>query len=168
LGYKEKIKDSPTKNINEIAMVFCANCGARLEEENRFCPECGSKVEEIVSTQPQQAVKEETVSHTPQEPTKTQGVLERIRIDREDIGEVTEEAKKRLGSLGRFARKGLGRGAELASQRIEAAKEKIQERRDKPDKPDREPQSKLNFCPDCGTAINEPANFCNNCGQKLE
>ena len=54
-------------------------------------------------------------------PPPKQGVLERLDIDQEDIEEVAEKAKKGLGRLGRLARKGLEKGAELATHGIEAA-----------------------------------------------
>jgi membrane protease subunit (stomatin/prohibitin family) len=102
-------------------------------------------------------------------------VLERLDIDQEDIDEVAEKAKKGLGMLGRLARKGLERGAELASQGIEVAKDTIEERRASSEAqpapaytPVPAPAGGNKFCPNCGQSVSGPGKFCNHCGQKLE
>jgi len=110
-------------------------------------------------------------------PPPKHGVLERLDIDQEDIEEVTEKAKKGLGMLGRLARRGLERGAELASQGIEAAKDMIVERRASLEAqpapayapaPVPAPAGGNKFCPNCGQSASGPGKFCNHCGQKLE
>ncbi len=114
----------------------------------------------------------------PERHTSTQArVLERLDIDQEDIEEVTEKAKKGLGMLGRLARRGLEKGAELASQGIEAAKDTIEERRASSEAqpapayapaPVPAPAGGNKFCPNCGQSASGLGKFCNHCGQKLE
>jgi rRNA maturation endonuclease Nob1 len=134
-------------------MVFCTNCGVDIEEHNKFCPKCGNKVEK---------------THTSEEDKK--GVLNRLDIESEDIDQVTETAKKSLGRLGRFARKRLERGVELASQGIEVAKETIDERMSPSDSQaiNIEQEKSIKFCPFCGKALELSGKFCNHCGEKLD
>ena len=168
-------------------MVLCSNCGADIDEKQKFCPECGTKNEKelapSVSSPPPQPEEPETpVDNSmppppPPPPSDSQsdipppkeGVLGRLDIDKEDIDEVAEKAKKGLGRLGRLARRGLKKGAELANQGIEAAKDTIEERRAASEQP--QPVAPVNggkFCPNCGNAISGPGKFCNSCGHKLE
>ena len=96
-------------------------------------------------------------------------MLDRLDIDKEDIDEVAEKAKKGLGMIGRLARKGFERGAELASQGIGAAKDTIEERRAASEESTPPaPAEGSKFCPNCGQAVSGPGKFCNHCGQKLE
>ena len=164
-------------------MVFCSNCGADIEEHQKFCPECGTRVEKAeqmsTSPPPPPSPEVETTESTPLPPppaynhtddgSQKQGVLERLDIDQEDIDEVTEKAKKGLGMLGRLAKKGLERGAELASQGIDVAKDTIEERRTASE--ESAPPSTVGgskFCPNCGQGVSGPGKFCNHCGHKLE
>lgn len=106
-------------------------------------------------------------------PPLKQGVLERLDIDQEDIEEVAEKAKKGLDMLGRLAMRGLEKGAELANQGIEIAKDTIEERRVASEaKPAPTHASALaggiKFCSSCGQSVSGPGKFCNHCGQKLE
>ena len=178
-------------------MVFCSNCGADIEHDQKFCPECGTKNEKAfepsVSSPPPPPAEPETQvdnsmpppppppksipppppagSHSDIPPPK-EGVLGRLDIDQEDIDEVAEKAKKGLGMLGRLAKQGLERGAKLANQGIEAAKDTIEERRGagqqaQPVAPDA-PANGGKFCPNCGNTVSGPGKFCNSCGHKLE
>lgn len=93
-------------------------------------------------------------------------------IDKEDIDEVAEKAKKGLGRLGRLAKKGLQRGAELANQGIEVAKDTIEERRATSEAnathATHAPAEGSKFCTNCGQSVSGPGKFCNHCGHKLE
>ena len=104
-------------------------------------------------------------------PPPRQGILGRVDIDQEDIDEVAEKAKKGLGAAWRLARKGLSKGAELASQGIEVAKDTIEERREQQQANQAPPSAPApegtRFCPSCGQPA-PPGKFCNNCGHKLE
>ena len=93
-----------------------------------------------------------------------------LPFEKDDIDQVTEKAKKRLGRLGRFAKKGLERGAELASQGIEAAKETIDERRGTSDNYETTSgqEGEIKFCPYCAKAVEGSGKFCNHCGENLE
>ena len=180
-------------------MVFCSNCGADIDENQKFCPECGTKNEKAfapstTSPPPPPAEPETPVDSSmppppppPQNipppppagsqsdiPPPKEGVLGRLDIDQEDIDEVAEKAKKGLGMLGRFARQSLKKGAELANQGIEAAKDTIEERRGagQPAQPYQPappaPATGSTFCPNCGQGVTGPGKFCNHCGHKLE
>ena len=169
-------------------MVFCNNCGADIEEHQKFCPECGTRVEKAEQTStsppPPRGSEVETTESAPPPPppppaynqgdngSQKQGVLERLDIDQEDIDEVAEKAKKGLGMLGRLARKGLERGAELANQGIEVAKDTIEERRAASETngahTEHAPAEGSKFCTNCGQSVSGPGKFCNHCGHKLE
>lgn len=172
-------------------MPFCNNCGADVEEDQKFCPECGARLKtEAVSPPPPppQPDKDDTTSVPPPPPQYNnvpppppagsqsnipppkQGILGRVDIDQEDIDEVAEKAKKGLGAAWRLARKGINKGAELASQGIEAAKDTIEERREKQQAGQAPPPAgsqSTKFCPNCGQPV-APGKFCNHCGHKLE
>ena len=170
-------------------MTFCSNCGADVEDNQKFCPECGTRLqaEQTSVSPPRSPPPGEDVKTTPPPPPPAgsqsdippprQGILGRVDIDQEDIDEVAEKAKKGLGAAWRLARKGLSKGAELASQGIEVAKDTIEERReqqqaDQAPQPYQAPPSApapegTRFCPNCGQPA-PPGKFCNNCGQKLE
>jgi rRNA maturation endonuclease Nob1 len=156
-------------------MVFCSNCGADIEEHQKFCQECGTKVEktEHPSTShpspPEDPEIETRARNQSNSSSQKQGVLERLDIDKEDIDEVTEKAKKGLGRLGRIAKKGLQRGAELANQGIEVAKDTIEERRAESEESTvHAPVEGSKFCTNCGQSVSGPGKFCNHCGHKLE
>ena len=84
--------------------------------------------------------------------------------------------------LGRLARKGFKKGAELANQGIEVAKDTIEDAKDnmeerraasEQDQPvaPAAPVAPVNgsrFCPNCGNQVSGPGKFCNSCGHKLE
>ena len=71
--------------------------------------------------------------------------------------------------LGRLARKGIERRAELANQGIEVAKDTIEERKAESEaNAAHAPAEGSKFCPNCGQAVSGPGKFCNHCGQKLE
>jgi ribosomal protein L32 len=184
-------------------MTFCSNCGADVEENQKFCPECGTRREKAEQTSvslpppppPPGAAEVKTTMPTPLPPQNNdipppppagsqsnipgpkQGILGRVDIDQEDIDEVAKKAKKGLGAAWRLARKGISKGAELAGQGIEAAKDTIEERRaqqnaDQPQQPYQAPPPQPNsqsirFCPNCGQPAS-PGKFCNHCGHKLE
>jgi len=177
-------------------MTFCSNCGADVEDDQKFCPECGMRLkteQTSVSPPPPPPPGEDVITTPPQQynnvpppppagsqsdiPPPKQGILGRVDIDQEDIDEVAEKAKKGLGAAWRLARKGLSKGAELASQGIEVAKDTIEERREKQQtnqapQPYQAPQTApdtegTRFCPNCGQPA-PPGKFCNNCGHKLE
>lgn len=155
-------------------MVFCTNCGAELEEYDKFCPECGNNVE--LNKHPSTTTKHikeddpDNVSKYSPLPPPKKGVLDRLDIEKDDIDQVTEKGKKTLGRLGRFAKKRLERGAELASQGIEAAKETIDERRGTSDNHETTSgqEGEIKFCPYCAKAMEGSGKFCNHCGEKLE
>ena len=164
-------------------MVFCSNCGADIEEHQKFCPECGRKVEkaEQPSTSPPSEDPEiettDTAIPPPPPPvdsqgnssSQKQGVLERLDIDKEDIDEVAEKAKKGLGRLGRLAKKGLQSGAEFANQGIEVAKDTIEERRAGSEESTIHAHAEgSKFCTNCGQSVSGPGKFCTHCGHKLE
>ena len=147
-------------------MVFCSNCGADIEEHQKFCPECGTRVgkAEQPLTLPPPPVESQSDSSS-----QKHGMLERLDIDKEDIDEVAEKAKKGLGRLGRLAKKGLQRGAELANQGIEVAKDTIEERRTASEESTTHaPAEGSKLCTNCGQAVSGPGKFCNHCGQKLD
>ena len=179
-------------------MTFCSNCGADVEDDQKFCPECGMrlKAEQTSVSPPPPPPSGEDAKTTPPPPPQynnvpppppagsqsdipppRQGILGRVDIDQEDIDEVAEKAKKGLGAAWRLARRGISKGAELASQGIEVAKDTIEERREK-QQADQAPQTYqvpppapapegTRFCPNCGQPA-PPGKFCNNCGHKLE
>jgi hypothetical protein len=187
-------------------MPFCPNCGADVEDNQKFCPECGTRLKTTEQNSvfppppPPPSVVEpnESATTTPPPPQQynnvppppplanqygaqpqKQGILGRVDIDHEDIDEVAEKAKKGLGAAWRLARRGISKGAELASQGIEAAKETIDERRG-PQNGAPQTQSyqapapapapapgAVKYCPTCGQPA-APGKFCNNCGHKLE
>ena len=179
-------------------MTFCSNCGADVEDNQKFCPECGTRLQTeptSVSPPPPPPFGEDTKTMPPPPPQYNnvpppppagsqsdippprQGILGRVDIDQEDIDEVAEKAKKGLGAAWRLARRGISKGAELASQGIEVAKDTIEERREKQnavqaqqpyEAPPPEPAPEgTRFCLNCGQPAS-PGKFCNNCGHKLE
>ena len=179
-------------------MTFCSNCGADVEDDQKFCPECGMRLQTeptSVSPPPPPPFGEDTKTMPPPPPQYNnvpppppagsqsdippprQGILGRVDIDQEDIDEVAEKAKKGLGAAWRLARRGINKGAELASQGIEVAKDTIEERREKQQvnqapqpyaAPEPAPAPQGNkFCPNCGQPA-APGKFCNHCGHKLE
>ena len=189
-------------------MTFCSNCGADIEENQKFCPNCGARVDRAeqssVSPPPPPLLSgAEESEHTvtppppPQQynnipppppagsqsniPPPKKGILGRVDIDQEDIDEVADKAKKGLGAAWSLARKGISKGAELAGQGIDAAKETIDERRAQqngqsqyqPQQPYHAPPSSASsgegtkFCPNCGQPV-APGKFCNHCGHRLE
>ncbi len=176
-------------------MTFCSNCGADVEDDQKFCPECGTRLQTESASPPPPPPQpgEETTTNVPPPPPQynnvpppppagsqsnipppKQGILGRVDIDQEDIEEVAEKAKKGLGAAWRLARKGISKGAELASQGIEVAKDTIEERREKQNSaqpyqaPPAAPDSQgTKFCPNCGQPA-APGKFCNHCGHKLE
>jgi tRNA(Ile2) C34 agmatinyltransferase TiaS len=150
-------------------MVFCTNCGADMDENVNFCSECGNKVElnehSIATTK---NIKEDDLDNVSKYSTTAsftatkKGVLDGLDIQKGDIDQVTKKAKKGLGRLGRFARIGLERGSELASQGIEVAKETLDERMEAHAKRENK------ICPHCSKTMESPGKFCNHCGEKLE
>ena len=164
-------------------MTFCSNCGADVEDNQKFCPECGTRLqaEQTSVSPPPPPPPGEDAKTTPPPPPPAgsqidipppkQGILGRVDIDQEDIDEVAEKAKKGLGAAWRLARKGLSKGAELASQGIEVAKDTIEERREQQQANQAPPSAPApegtRFCPSCGQPA-PPGKFCNNCGHKLE
>lgn len=143
-------------------MVFCSNCGADIEEHQKFCPECGTRVgkaEQPLTLPPPPPVESQSDSSS-----QKHGMLERL-----DIDEVAEKAKKGLGRLGRLAKIGLQRGAELANQGIEVAKDTIEERGTASEESTTHaPAEGSKFCTNCGRTVSGPGKFCNHCGQKLD
>jgi len=177
-------------------MTFCSNCGADIEDYHKFCPRCGTKIvkyvqtitESPISQVPDSQATDSVVAPTPNKPeidkmssatppetdysasSEEKGVFG--RIDKEDFEEVTNKAKKGLGAAWKFARKGISRGAELANQGIESAKDTIEERRTQSSEPEKvqatEPKPHgLKFCPNCGQPVSS-GKYCNNCGHRLE
>jgi hypothetical protein len=54
-------------------MVFCANCGTELDDDDEFCPECGTRNEDFVEPQPvEEAVKHEPAAGAPGSPPEKQ------------------------------------------------------------------------------------------------
>lgn len=145
-------------------MPFCSNCGADVEENQRFCPECGTRL----STESVSPAPPTTTSEATDVPPPKQGILSRVDIDQEDIDEVAEKAKKGLGAAWRIARRGISKGAELAEQGIEAAKDTIEDRRaQQAANQAQQPASEsVRFCPNCGQPV-ATGKFCNHCGHKL-
>jgi rRNA maturation endonuclease Nob1 len=180
-------------------MPFCSNCGANIEENHKFCAACGMRVEKTDKTETSSptTLKQTGSGATPPSPVEVQnnnlpqqsGILRRVDIDKEDIDEVADKAKKSFGAAWNLARKGLSRGAELASQGvskgaelagqgIEAAKETIDDRLGQQinnqskshhyQAPASQTESQnIKFCPNCGQPVS-PGKFCNHCGHKLE
>jgi ribosomal protein L32 len=184
-------------------MTFCSNCGANIEENQKFCPNCGTRVERAEQSSvsppppPPPGAEASTNMATPPPPPPKynnapppppagsqsnipppkKGILGRVDIDQEDIDEVAEKAKKGLGAAWSLARKGISKGAELAGQGIDVAKETIDDRRapqngGQPQQPYQAPPSEganqsVRFCPNCGQPAS-PGKFCNHCGHRLE
>ena len=187
-------------------MTFCNNCGADVEENQKFCPECGTRLKPVEQKAgasppppppPSEPATPNTVATPPPPPRNNvpppppagsesnvppprRKILDRVDIDQEDIDEVTEKAKRGLGAAWRLARKGLNKGAELANQGVEVAKETLEERRARqnqgqpqaPAQPYQAPQSSpaqedTKYCPNCGQAT-AGGKFCNHCGHRLE
>jgi ribosomal protein L32 len=177
-------------------MTFCSNCGADIEDYHKFCPRCGAKIVKDVQTIPESPSshvpdsksKDSVVAPAPIKPeidkisssappetdysasSEEKGVFR--RIDKEDFEDVTNKAKKGLGAAWKFARKGISRGAELANQGIEVAKDTIEERRTQSSEPEKvqakEPKPHgLKYCPNCGQPISS-GKYCNHCGHRLQ
>lgn len=168
-------------------MTFCSNCGADIEDYHKFCPKCGTKIVKDVQTitespisqvpdsQATDSVVAPTPSSTPPETdysasSEEKGVFG--RIDKEDFEEVTNKAKKGLGAAWKFARKGISRGAELANQGIESAKDTIEERRTQSPEPEKVQETELKphglkYCPNCGQPVSS-GKYCNHCGHRLQ
>jgi hypothetical protein len=146
-------------------MTFCSFCGVNLEENQRFCPNCGPKIDKLERDPATQATNQQKEDTTLSEQTSQKGlsshfqnndntalvirysvtprqsILDKVNVDREDFDEVTKKAKKGLDAAWRFTRKGFRKGAELASQGLEAAKETIDDQRFQVDS---EPSKKFN------------------------
>ena len=93
------------------------------------------------------------------------------RIDKEDFEDITNKARKGLGAAWKFARKGISRGAELANQGIEAAKDTIEERKSQGSEPEKEQATdprvhSIKYCPNCGQPVSL-GKYCNHCGHRL-
>lgn len=175
-------------------MMYCPNCGSEIEEYHKFCPNCGAKIatEERTSesspptlrperaqptpdtvatpSSPSPAINNlpkpppeiDTVSTVPPEKKGALGV-----IDKEEMDEVADKAKKGLGSAWKSVRRGISKGAERASQGIDLAKDTLEERRAN-QKNKKVEVSKAKFCPKCGNTVTVGDKFCEKCGNKLE
>lgn len=176
-------------------MTFCSNCGADIEDYHKFCPRCGTKIVKDTQTIPDSPSltaqnlksKDSVAASTPDKPeidkippstpleadysasTEEKGVLG--RIDKEDFEDITNKARKGLGAAWKFARKGISRGAELANQGIEAAKDTIEERKSQGSEPEKEQATDprvhgIKYCPNCGQPVSL-GKYCNHCGHRL-
>jgi RNA polymerase subunit RPABC4/transcription elongation factor Spt4 len=178
-------------------MMYCPNCGSEIEEYHKFCPNCGAKIvtEEQVSEASQPAPPPRDAEPTPDTvatPSQPPPAIDSLpeppprvgtestplplkkgplgKIGREDIDEVTGKAKKGLGSAWKSVRKGISKGAQIAGQGIESAKDTFEERRthQRDKNGDIRESSGAKFCPNCGHAVSVVDKFCKNCGHRLE
>ena len=174
---------APSQNISEYSepsgylqtntglekRLFCDNCGADLVEDAVFCIECGQVVERPEATvMPGDFPDMATETLTYEFSDKDEQITDNLHDELEMEQQIQEASEPVIADLEKVQETSIeNEFAELDKRLLQPNPEMLFEDTKASEEEEEEEAEAMSFCPDCGEELVPDAEFCINCGKRI-